>query len=163
MKKKKKSHKKSTMSIHFTTAATVLLLAVIVSYKNSTKGNLSSQSNYSEDSLLSESQIDGGNDQSQNGQENITSEQNSFDNSSYETSCNDIETDVNDYNTLQQSQQQVIDSYTYVINISTGYFHLPNGCKYINKYSKPEDCVNTNGPYEDLLLQGYLPCRHCFN
>lgn len=63
------------------------------------------------------------------------------------------------YNNAPSQQDE--EACSYVINTKEGYFHLPNGCKYVNKYSEPEDCIPTNSSREELS-QKYRPCRFCF-
>lgn len=53
------------------------------------------------------------------------------------------------------------DAVTYIINTKTRYFHFPNGCKYVNRYSAPEDLVSTNSSFNELRAQNYIPCKHC--
>lgn len=84
----------------------------------------------------------------------------------YGNSWNSVENYIDnsyDSNTSDNSNlQQDTNTATYIINTKTRYFHLPNGCKYINNYSDPEDCVPTNSSIDELRSQNYIPCRHCF-
>lgn len=48
-----------------------------------------------------------------------------------------------------------LDTETYILDTSTGYFHLSNHCKFI----KSEDtCTSLNGSKEELSAQGYYAC-----
>ncbi len=89
---------------------------------------------------------------------------NSYDNSALQqdTETSGSFTDNGANNTDSSSLQQDASSFAYIINTSDQYFHIPNGCKYINYYSKPEDCISTNSTREELISQGYRPCHFCF-
>ncbi|MCM1134642.1 MAG: hypothetical protein NC400_03610 [Clostridium sp.] len=80
-----------------------------------------------------------------------------YPNISYSSSSDNIYNSNIDNNTsLQQTED------TYIINTESGYFHLPDGCKYAIKYSPEEVCIISNNSFDELKSQGYLPCRHCF-
>lgn len=56
----------------------------------------------------------------------------------------------------QPAQQQ---STTYVINTSTGKFHV-SSCSDVSKIS-PDNYMTYEGNRDDLINQGYSPCGHC--
>lgn len=59
---------------------------------------------------------------------------------------------------LQEEQNQAIE-YTYIININTGKFHYPDcrSVKQMNESNKMEYMGNR----DDLIAQGYDPCKNC--
>ena len=61
---------------------------------------------------------------------------------------------VNDQPVAQQPQTS-----SYVVNTSTGKFHIPS-CRDVNKI-KQENYWAYEGTRDDLIAQGYSPCGHC--
>lgn len=61
---------------------------------------------------------------------------------------------VNDQPVAQQPQTS-----SYVVNTSTGKFHIPS-CRDVNKI-KQDNYWAYEGTRDDLIAQGYSPCGHC--